>query len=52
MPQTSAALTKLLNLEVIVGNPFANIDVPETATKTLLGYAPFYAVAVGLALRS
>lgn len=43
--------TKLLNMEVEVGNPFNNIKInPETA-KTLLNYSPLYAIAAGLAMR-
>jgi Tfp pilus assembly PilM family ATPase len=44
-------LTKLVGMEVLVGNPFAKIKIdPETAKK-LAAYAPLYGVAVGLALR-
>lgn len=51
MPEIISMLTKLVGMEVLVGNPFGNIKVdPETAQK-LAPYAPLYSVAVGLALR-
>jgi type IV pilus assembly protein PilM len=51
MPEVISTLTKLLGLEVLVGNPFSRIKVdPETAKK-LAPYAPLYGVAAGLALR-
>ena len=51
MPDIISTLTKLVGMEVMVGNPFAKIKAdPETAKK-LAPYAPLYSVAVGLALR-
>lgn len=51
MPQIINAISKLLGMEVLVGNPFSKIKVdPETA-KRLAPYAPLYAVSVGLAMR-
>lgn len=52
LPEIAAMLTQLLGIEVIVGNPFAKINVDAGAVKSLTGYAPFYAVACGLAMRS
>jgi len=51
MPEAASALTKLLGIEVIVGNPFAKVSVDPQAVSALAGYAPFYSVAVGLAMR-
>jgi type IV pilus assembly protein PilM len=51
MQEATAELTKLLGIEVIVGNPFSNVNVDPEAVKSLSGYAPFYSVAVGLAMR-
>lgn len=51
IPEIISTLTKLVGMEVLVGNPFAKIKIdPETAKK-LAPYAPLYGVAVGLALR-
>jgi type IV pilus assembly protein PilM len=51
MPQIISVLSKLLGMEVLIGNPFSKIRVdPETA-KRIAPYASFYAVSVGLALR-
>jgi type IV pilus assembly protein PilM len=51
IPEIVSMLTKLVGMEVLVGNPFAKIKIdPETAKK-LAPYAPLYSVAVGLALR-
>jgi type IV pilus assembly protein PilM len=52
MPEATSELTKLLGIEVIVGNPFSKIEVEPAAVKSLAGFAPFYSIAVGLALRS
>lgn len=51
MPEIAASLTKLLNMEVVVGNPFSKVDVDPEAVKSLAGYAPFYSISVGLAMR-
>lgn len=51
MPDIVSALSKLLGMEVLVGNPFSKVRMdPETA-KRLAPYAPLYAVSVGLAMR-
>ncbi len=51
MPEIVSMMSSLTGMEVLVGNPFAKIQVdPETANK-LAPYAPLYAVSVGLALR-
>lgn len=51
MPEAVSSLTKLLGIEVVVGNPFSKVEVAPQAVQTLSGYAPLYAVAVGLAMR-
>lgn len=51
MPEVASTLTKLLGIEVIVGNPFSKIEIDPSAVKSLVGYAPSYSVAVGLAMR-
>jgi len=51
MPEIVSMLTKLVGMEVLVGNPFAKIKVDSEIVKKLAPYAPLYSVAVGLALR-
>src|SRR3989344_5131805 len=51
MPEAASALTKLLGIEVIVGNPFSEVSVDPQAVTQLAGYAPLYSIAVGLAMR-
>jgi type IV pilus assembly protein PilM len=51
LPDVTATLTQHLGIEVIIGNPFAKVDVDPSAVAGLTGYAPFYSVAVGLAMR-
>jgi type IV pilus assembly protein PilM len=51
MPEVASSLTKMLGLEVVVGNPFTKITVDPEAVKSLQGYAPLYAISVGLAMR-
>jgi type IV pilus assembly protein PilM len=51
MPEAASVLTKLLGIEVVVGNPFSKITVDPEAVKSLAGYAPLYSVAAGLAMR-
>jgi type IV pilus assembly protein PilM len=51
MPDAVSALTKLLNMEVLIGNPFARVEIDPQAQSTISGYSPLYAVAAGLAMR-
>jgi type IV pilus assembly protein PilM len=51
MPEAASLLTQLLGIEVVVGNPFARVEVAPEAVNSLAGYAPLYAIAVGLAMR-
>ena len=51
LPGLIPYLTKELELEVVIGNPFARIEIPVEVKKNVVNYAPLYAVAVGLALR-
>ncbi len=53
LPGIAAELTKLMNMEVQVGNPFSrpNLSIDADSAKSLANFAPIYAVAVGLALR-
>jgi len=51
LPEVAAMLTQLLGVEVVVGNPFSKITVDPGAVKSLTGYAPFYSIACGLAMR-
>jgi type IV pilus assembly protein PilM len=51
MPEITSSFTKFLGLEVVVGNPFAKVEVSPEAVSSLAGYAQLYSTAVGLALR-
>ncbi len=51
MLEASARLTKLLGIEVIVGNPFSKINIDASMAKSLANFAPLYAIAIGLAMR-
>lgn len=51
MPDIISTLTKLLGIEVLVGNPFAKVKVDPEAAKTLSAYGSLYCVSVGLAMR-
>ena len=51
MPDVSPVFTQILGLEVVVGNPFSNVETNPEDVKALSGYAPLYSIAVGLAMR-
>ncbi len=51
MPEAISVLTKLMGIEVVIGNPFIKIGVDPTVLKQLIPYAPLYSIAVGLAMR-
>lgn len=53
LPGFSSELTKLLGVEVAVGNPFtaSKVSVDPESMKSLSKFAPLYSVAVGLAMR-
>lgn len=51
MPDVAPFLAHFLGLEVNVGNPFANVKVDQAAQNAIKGYAPFYSIAAGLAMR-
>ena len=51
IPEISSVFTKILGIEVLVGNPFSSIEVDQEAVKALSGYAPLYSIALGLAMR-
>lgn len=52
MPEVASVLTKLIGMEVIVGNPFSKVTVAPEVVNSLAGFAPLYAISVGLAMRS
>lgn len=51
LPDVVSVLSRELNFEVVIGNPFSKVVVDPEAAKSLSGYAPLYSVAVGLAMR-
>jgi type IV pilus assembly protein PilM len=50
MPEAISYLTKQMNIEIVVGNPFAKVNVDSEVAKSLAPYAPLYSIAVGVAL--
>jgi type IV pilus assembly protein PilM len=51
MPEIVSVLTRALNLEAVMGNPFSKVNISPQAASSLANYAPLYSLAVGLALR-
>ena len=51
LPNLGEYFSKILNIRVVVGNPWARIAYPEDLKPALDEVAPRFAVAVGLALR-
>jgi len=52
LPELVNYLAKNLNLEIQMGDPFAKLEKDEEVLKKVSsGIAPFYAVAIGLALK-
>lgn len=51
LPGIAPTLTKLLGIEVVIGNPFSNVRLDQAAAQNLASYAPLYAVSAGLAMR-
>ena len=51
MPEIISMLSQLVGMEVLVGNPFAKVNVDTQTAQKLAPYAPLYSVAVGLAMR-
>lgn len=52
MPEFIVSLSKLLELEVVVADPFQKISLDPRVLSQMQNYAPFYSIAIGLALRS
>lgn len=52
MREMSSIMTELLGIEVSIGNPFTKIQVDPQALTQISGYAPFYAISTGLAMRN
>jgi type IV pilus assembly protein PilM len=51
MPEMITALSKVIGMEVLVGNSFAHIQVEPALVQKLASFAPLYGVAIGLAMR-
>lgn len=51
LPEVSTSLAQALGMEVTIGDPFAQIVKDAELAKSLAGYSPLYAIAVGLAQR-
>ncbi len=51
VPDVVGVLSAALGMEVVVANPFARVELDGNQEKALAGSEPFYAVAVGLAMK-
>ena len=51
VPEIVTMLSAILGVEVVVGNPFVNVNMNDKQRTLLAGAGPFYSVAVGLAMR-
>jgi type IV pilus assembly protein PilM len=51
LPELTTYLTKHLNIETKLGNPWANVSYPEKLTPHLNEIGPAFSVAIGLAMR-
>jgi len=51
LPEALPFLSRLLGVEVVLGNPFSKVKLSEDNAKILAPYAPLYSIAVGLAMR-
>lgn len=51
LPQIDPFLTKMLNINVYIGNPWARIATPEGMQALLAEIGPKFSVAVGLAMK-
>ncbi len=51
LPGVIPAFSRMLNIEVSVGNPFQSIEVDKEKSETLKNFMPLYSQAAGLALR-
>lgn len=52
LPDVVSALSANLGLEVVVGNPLAQMELDQAQANALKGHEPFYSVAIGLAERN
>jgi type IV pilus assembly protein PilM len=50
MPDVINYLTKMLNMEIVVGNPFSRVRLSPEVAKIITPYSPLYSIAVGLAM--
>jgi Tfp pilus assembly PilM family ATPase len=51
LPGFREQMAGVFRTEVVAGNPFGKVDVPEFVAKVLAETGPEFAVALGLALR-
>lgn len=50
LPDVISGLSTQVGMEVVVGNPFARVNMDDSQKKALSGNEPFYATAVGLSM--
>ena len=51
LPELIPSITESLGIEMSIGNPFSSVNLDQSTSKSLSGYSPLYAIAVGLAMR-
>lgn len=51
LPGIAPTLTQMLGFEVIIGNPFAKIQIDQKSLQNLANFSPLYSIATGLAMR-
>lgn len=51
MPELISSFSKVVGMEILVGNPFSRIQIDPTSAQRLAPFAPLYGVAIGLAMR-
>lgn len=51
LPSLSSIITKELNLEFTISDPFSKMQIAPETLKSLSGFSPLYAIAVGLAMK-
>lgn len=51
MPELITAFSNVVGMEILIGNPFARVQIDPAFAQKLASFAPLYGVAVGLAMR-
>lgn len=52
LPEMVTNLTKMVGIEVVLGNPLSHVQMTSAQASAMEGNAPLYTVALGLAMRT